>query len=147
MARAVRRSPPPFHFPFPENTMQLSKRIAPALVLALVTGACAMATRTPLTDVPAGTYVLVEPQSNVFNAVTINPSAFALRAGNTTMTGQHWVDREGRINMVDDTGPCAGMPSLWTYTHANNRVTLTLVEDRCTARPTPMPARMVYERR
>lgn len=127
--------------------MQPIGRTAPALMLALAVSACATTTRTPVTDVPLGTYQLVEPASDEYNAVTINERAFAARMGNSTFSGQHWIDSEGRLRMADDTGPCAGQESIWTYQYANNRVTLDLIEDRCAARPTAFPARMVYERR
>lgn len=124
-----------------------SIRIASGLALALVIGACATTSRLPVTDVPTGTYELVEPASDDYNAVTVNENAFAVRIGTMTHTGQHWLDSEGRLHMADDEGPCAGVESIWTYQYANNRVTLDLVEDRCTARTTPFPQRMVYERR
>jgi hypothetical protein len=127
--------------------MRINGRITWAVVLALVTSACATTSRTPVTDVPTGTYVLVEPESDVYNAVTISESAFAVRMGTETHSGQHWIDRDGQLRMTDDAGPCAGQESIWTYQYANNRVTLNLVEDLCTARPTAFPQRMVYERR
>lgn len=121
-------------------------KIAFSLILALVVSACATTSRLPVTDVPAGTYVLVEPASDDFNAVTINESAFSMRMGDMTHSGQHWLDSEGRLHMADDEGPCAGQESIWTYSYTNNRVTLDLVEDRCTARTMTLPERMVYER-
>lgn len=127
--------------------MRITGSIASAVVAGLVIGACAPAVRAPLTDVPAGTYVLVEPESEVYNAVTINERAFNLRVGDDIMTGEHWVDDMGRIHMAEDEGPCAGMASIWTYDYTGNRVTLDLVEDRCPTRPPEFPERMVYERR
>lgn len=127
--------------------MRLIGRIVPTLMLALAVSACATVTRNPVTDVPAGTYVLVEPASEEFNAVAITDLAFAARMGDTTVTGQHWIDDEGRLRMTSDTGPCAGQESIWTYSYANNRVTLDLVEDRCAVRSPAFPERMVYERR
>lgn len=124
--------------------MRLIGRITPALMFALVVTACA--TRMPVTDVPAGTYVLVEPASDTYNAVTISDRAFAARMGNMVHSGQHWLDSDGRIHMADDAGPCAGVESIWTYQYTNNRVTLNLVEDLCTVRPNPFPQRMVYQR-
>ncbi|MGH7444871.1 MAG: hypothetical protein ACREKM_08350 [Longimicrobiales bacterium] len=113
-------------------------------VLALVVSACATTTRMPVTDVPAGTYVLVEPASEEYNAVAINEGAYAVRIGNMTLSGQHWVDADGRLHLVDDTGECAGQESIWTYSYANNRITLDLVEDLCVGRE--IPSHMVYER-
>jgi hypothetical protein len=122
-------------------------KIASSLVLALVVSACATTTRLPVTDVPAGTYVLVEPASDEYNAVTISENAFAVRMGDMTHSGQHWLDSEGRLHMTDDAGPCAGVESIWTYQYSGNRVTLDLVEDLCTERPSAFPERLVYERR
>lgn len=122
-------------------------RTASSLALALLVSACAATTRIPVTDVPAGTYVLVEPASDEYNAVSINEGAFAVRMGTMTHSGQHWLDSEGRLHMADDAGPCAGQESIWTYQYASNRVTLNLVEDLCTARPMAFPQRMVYQRR
>ncbi|CAN5872565.1 hypothetical protein BH23GEM9_BH23GEM9_28960 [soil metagenome] len=127
--------------------MRLIGQFAPALMLAVIANACATTTRAPVTDIPAGTYVLVEPASDVYNAVNINDRAFAGRMGTTTFGGQHWIDRNGRLRMADDAGPCAGQESIWNYQYMSNRVTLTLVEDRCAARATAFPPRMVYERR
>ncbi len=125
--------------------MQCINRMAPAIALVLVS-ACASTARMPVTDVPAGTYVMVEPASGEYNAVTINEGAFAARMGNQTLTGKHWVDRDGVLHMTADTGVCANQESLWTYSYANNRITLDLVEDRCTARSPAFPDRMVYQR-
>jgi len=130
--------------------MRILGKIAPAVlltVLLILSAACAPAMRAPLTDVPLGGYVLVEPESEVYNAVTINERAFSARIGDEIHTGQHWVDSEGRLRMADDAGPCAGQESIWTYSYSNNRVTLNLVEDRCEVRPVPFPERMVYQRR
>ncbi len=126
--------------------MRLIRQFAPALTLALEATACATTSRMPVTDVPAGTYVMVEPASDEYNAVAINENAFALRMGTQTMTGQHWVDSDGRLHITEDSGPCAGQESIWTYTYANNRITMQRVEDMCTARPADFPERMVYER-
>src|SRR5690606_21913664 len=60
-----------------EANMRRFKKLAPSLVLALVVTACASNTRQPLTAVPAGNYVLVEPASDVYNAVGINEWTFA----------------------------------------------------------------------
>jgi hypothetical protein len=127
--------------------MRIIDKIAPAVLVTLAVSACAPAMRAPLTDVPPGGYVLVEPEPEVFNAVTINERAFSARIGDEIHTGQHWVDSEGRLRMTDDAGPCAGQESIWTYSYSNNRVTLDLVEDRCPARSQPFPERMVYQRR
>ncbi|HSJ09233.1 MAG TPA: hypothetical protein VK928_04945, partial [Longimicrobiales bacterium] len=107
--------------------MRSNRRSLPVFLLPLLVAACATTTRLPLTDVPSGTYVLVEPASDVYNAASINQNAFSMRMGDATHTGQHWVDSQGRIHMMDDAGPCAGMESVWTYTYANNRVTLNRV--------------------
>ena len=120
-----------------------STRFLPALLLPLL-AACATTSRLPLTDVPSGTYVLVEPASEEYNAVAITENAFSVRMGDMTHTGKHWLDREGRVHMTDDTGDCAGVESVWTYTYEAPRVTLTKVSDACEGRD--MPARMVYER-
>ena len=122
-------------------------RTAFSLALALVVSACATTTRIPVTDVPSGTYVLVKPASDEYHAVSINEGAFAVRMGNMTHSGQHWLDRDGRLHMADDAGPCAGQESIWTYQYTNNRITLNLVEDLCAARPTAFPQRLVYQRR
>lgn len=127
--------------------MKMIGKIAPALLLAFVTTACATSVRAPVADVPAGNYVMVEPASDVYNAVAINDRAFTVRVGNRVYSGEHWVDSEGRLNMIDDEGPCRDQESIWTYSYSRNRVTLDLVEDRCTVRPTQFPQRMVYERR
>lgn len=127
--------------------MRINGMIAPAMLLALVAAACATTTRAPVEDVPPGNYVLVEPASDVYNAVSINDRAFTARIGEDVFSGEHWVDSEGRLHMTEDTGPCAGVESIWTYNYANNRVTLDLVEDRCDVRTEPFPERMVYERR
>ncbi len=127
--------------------MRIIGNIAPAVLLTLAASACVPATRTPLTDVPHGGYVLVEPEPEVYNAVTINEYAFSARMGDEIVTGRHWVDSDGRLRMTDDEGPCAGEESIWDYSYANNRVTLDLVEDRCTVRSVAFPERMVYQRR
>ncbi|MEX2530887.1 MAG: hypothetical protein WD960_08945 [Gemmatimonadota bacterium] len=120
--------------------------LLPALLLLPVVSACA-ASRAPLTDVPTGEYVLVEPEPQVFNAVRVAPRAFTVRMGDEIHSGEHWVDDGGRLRMADMAGPCQDQESIWNYQYANNRVTLTLVEDRCQARAQPFPQRMVYERR
>lgn len=112
----------------------------------LIVAACATA-RAPVTDVPPGTYELVEPESDVYNAVAITDRAFTVRIGDQVHSGEHWVDDDGRLRMADLSGPCAGEESIWTYSYASNRVTLNLVEDRCNARPEALPQMMVYERR
>lgn len=123
--------------------MRLRRTISLA-TLAVVAVACATTTRLPVTDVPAGTYVLVEPASEEYNAVSINEGAYAVRIGDMTMSGQHWLDSDGRLHLVDDTGDCAGQESIWTYSYANNRITMDLVEDMCVGRE--IPSHMVYER-
>lgn len=119
--------------------------LIPVLLLFFLVGACA--SRAPLTDVPSGVYVLVEPESDVYNAVRVAPRAFTARMGNEIHSGEHWVDGDGRLRMADMAGPCEGQESVWNYQYANNRVTLTLVEDRCRTRNPAFPQRMVYERR
>jgi hypothetical protein len=126
--------------------MRTIVKIAPALLLAAVVSACTTA-RAPLADVPAGNYVMVEPASDVYNAASIHETGYTLRVGDDVWSGQHWVDSQGRLHMVDDEGPCMGQGSIWTYSYTGNRVTLDLIEDRCTARPMTLPERMVYERR
>jgi hypothetical protein len=127
--------------------MRITGSIATAVLCGLVIAACAPAMRAPLTDIPAGTYVLVEPETDVYNAVTINERAFSLRVGETIMTGEHWVDGMGRLHIVENEGPCAGQASVWRYDYTANRVTLELVEDHCPVRPPDFPERMVYQRR
>ena len=127
--------------------MPTIRTLVPALCLSLGALACApAATRAPVTDIPAGTYVLVEPEPDGFYAVTINERAFAVRMDDMTHTGEHWIDAEGRLHMADIGGPCAGQESIWTYSFANNRVSMDLVEDRCAARPMSFPQRWVWER-
>ena len=126
--------------------MRIHARSLALLGSMLLVSACGT-TRQPLNDVPAGTYVLVEPASDVYNAVSINDRSFSVRMGNMVHSGQHWRDANGLLHMADDAGPCAGQESIWNYGVSGRRVTLNLVEDRCTVRPTAMPTRMVYERR
>jgi hypothetical protein len=127
--------------------MRVTRMITSFLALAVLLTACTTAVRRPVTDVPAGTYVQVEPTPEVYSAVAINERAWNARFGDQTLQGQHWIDRDGRLRMADDAGPCAGQESIWTYSYSNNRVTLDLIEDRCATRPNPFPQRMVYERR
>jgi hypothetical protein len=127
------------------SSMRIVGKVAPVILFALVVGACA--TRGPLTDVPHGTYQLVEPEPDVYTAVTIADRAYAVRVGQDIVRGQHWVDNQGRVHIVDDAGRCAGQASIWTYSYSNNRVTINLVEDRCPDRTPAFPQRMVYERR
>jgi hypothetical protein len=116
------------------------------LLLPLFATACATAAaRLPLTDVPPGTYVMVEPASETYNAVTIGANSFSYRNGDETGTGQHWLDSDGRVHIVDDSGECAGQESIWTYQYTGNRISMTKVSDACAGRE--MPATMVYERR
>lgn len=125
--------------------MQAIRKVAFLLSLAMIASACAT-TRAPLPDVPAGTYVLVEPDPDVYNAVAITDRAFTARMGERIESGEHWVS-DGRLHMASYSGPCQGQESIWTYSYSNNRVTLDLVQDRCGARSPPFPQRMVYERR
>lgn len=125
--------------------MRIIGKVAPIILFTVVAGACA--TRGPLADVPLGTYELVEPESEVYNAVAINERSYTVRVGDEIVRGEHWVDSQGRIHLADDAGPCAGQESIWTYSYSNNRVTMNLVEDRCPVRSEEFPQRMVYERR
>lgn len=127
--------------------MKMIGKIAPALLLAFVTTACVASVRAPLADVPAGNYVMVEPASDAYNAVAINERGYTVRAGNQVYGGELWVDSMGQLHMVDNEGACVGQESIWTYSYSGNRVTLDLVEDMCTVRPTTFPDRLVYERR
>jgi hypothetical protein len=127
--------------------MRIIGKAAPALLIALAATACATTVRQPVADVPSGNYVRVEPASDTYHAAAINEWAFTARADDEIFSGKHWVDGDGRVHMALDAGPCAGQESIWTYSYANGRVTLDLVEDQCAARPTPLPERMVYERR
>lgn len=122
-------------------------RMLAALTLVLAAAACATTTRAPLTDVPDGTYVLVDPAPDGYHAVALNDWAFTARVDDDVHTGQHWLDDQGRLHMADDEGPCAGVESIWTYDYTGDRVELTLVEDRCDVRPMAFPDRMIYERR
>lgn len=126
--------------------MKLIGKIAPALLLAFVTTACA-GTRAPLADVPAGNYVMVEPASDMYNAVAINEHGYTVRAGDQVYGGELWVDANGQLHMLDNEGPCVGQESIWTYNYSGNRVTLDLVDDLCTTRSYQFPDRVVYERR
>jgi hypothetical protein len=45
--------------------MRIIGKIAPVVLLTLAASACVPAMRAPLTDVPAGGYVLVEPETEV----------------------------------------------------------------------------------
>lgn len=127
--------------------MKMIGKIAPALLLAFVTTACATNVRAPLADVPAGNYVMVEPASDVYNAVAINERGYTVRTGNQVFGGEHWVDADGQLHLVDNEGPCVGQESIWMYSYSGNRLTLDLVEDMCTVRPNQFPQRVVYERR
>lgn len=125
--------------------MRSARSLLPMLLVPLMLAACATTTRMPVTDVPTGNYVLVEPQQDTYMAVSIGEWAHSLRAGDETWTGQHWLDAEGRLHTVDDTGECAGMEAIWTYQYTGNRLTMDLVSDECPTRE--IPERLVYERR
>lgn len=127
--------------------MKMIGKIAPALLLAFVTTACATSVRAPLADVPAGNYVMVEPASGTYNAVAINERGYTVRSGNQIYGGELWVDSMGQLHMADREGACMGQESIWTYSYSGNRVTLDLVDDMCTVRPNQLPQRVVYERR
>ena len=110
-------------------------RIAPLAMLLAVTAACATTqVRQPLTDVPAGEYLLVEPEPEQYTAVAINEGAYTVRVGDQVWSGTHWVDGQGRAHIVDDAGECAGMESIWTYSYMSNRLTMELVSDACPTR-------------
>lgn len=126
--------------------MRMISKLSPALVLALFVGACATTTRLPVTDVPAGNYVLVEPESDQYVALAINERAYSVRVDDDIMTGTQYVDSEGNLHVVDDDGPCAGMESVWSYSYSGNRLTIERISDACTARDPNMPARQVFER-
>jgi hypothetical protein len=124
--------------------MRMTRTLPLALVLTALTAACATTTRMPVTDIPAGNYVLVEPASDTYTAIAINDMAYSVRMDDDIWTGRHWVDADGQLHVVDDEGSCAGMESVWTYNYSGNRLTLDLVSDACTTRD--QPDRLVYER-
>lgn len=120
-------------------------RIAPLALLFVVAAACATTqVRQPLTDVPAGEYLLVEPEPEQYTAVAINQGAYTVRVGDQVWSGKHWVDGQGRVHLVDDTGECAGMESIWTYSYSMNRISMELVSDACATRDLNSP--QVWER-
>jgi hypothetical protein len=118
-------------------------RFAPFAVVALVAACATAPTREPVTTVPAGTYLQVDPEPEAYTAVAINEGAFTVRVGDEVWSGQHWLDGQGRYHMADDTGPCAGMESIWTYDFQGTRVTMDLVSDECATRE--FPATVVFE--
>lgn len=110
-----------------------------------VMSACAIApVRAPVTFAPAGTYVQVQPEAAEYTAVATTDTGWAARIGDQVITGAHWVDNQGLYYRTDETGPCAGMTSVWRYDVQGNRVTLNLVSDECTARD--LASTYVYER-
>lgn len=127
--------------------MRMIRKLSPALVLALVVGACATTTRLPVTDVPSGNYVLVEPASDQYVALALNERAHTVRVDDDIMTGTHYVDSAGNLHIIDDDGACAGMESVWSYSYSGNRLTVERISDACTARDPNIPARQVFERR
>jgi hypothetical protein len=126
--------------------MHRTGRIGFVVAFTLLMGACATTVRNPIEDVPPGEYVMVEPESDVYTAVALNETAFTVRMDDAIHSGQHWVDADGRIHMVNDAGPCADVESIWTYDYSGDRFTLNLVEDQCQVRPQPFPDQVVYER-
>lgn len=118
-------------------------RLAPFAVAVLVAACATTPVRQPVTTVPAGTYLMVEPEPEQYTAVSINEGAYTVRVGDQVWSGQHWLDGQGRYHMVDDTGQCAGMESIWTYDYQGSRVTMDLVSDECATRE--LPSTQVYE--
>ncbi len=127
--------------------MRLIARIAPAALLLTIAACATTAERLPITDVPAGNYVMVEPASDTYQAVSITDRAYMMRAGDQLMGGEMWVDAAGDLHLLATDGPCLGQESLWRYDYEGRRITLDLVEDMCTARMNALPDRIVYERR
>lgn len=121
-------------------------RIAPLALILFVAAACATSVRAPVDTVRPGTYHLVEPTPDEYTVVAINEGAFSVRVGDRTWTGQHWLDGDGRYHMVDDSGECAGLQSVWDYQVTGDRVTLNLIRDECPTREFAAQ-RLVYERR
>ncbi|NIR38426.1 MAG: hypothetical protein GWN71_01540, partial [Gammaproteobacteria bacterium] len=113
--------------------MRITRFIPLALLLTVVT-ACATTVRAPVDTVPAGNYLLVDPEPAEYTAVAVNQGAYTVRVGDQVWSGKHWLDGDGRYHMVDDTGPCAGMESVWTYEMMGNQITMNLVSDACTTR-------------
>lgn len=115
----------------------------PVFLLLTLTACATVPERRPITDVPLGTYVMVEPAPQVYNAVTINENAWSLRNGDEVFTGTHWLDSDGMLHIVENEGPCAGMDSVYRYSYADHRLTVDRVSDACTERGAP--EHMVYQ--
>ena len=125
--------------------MRVTRPMLTTMMVVPILAACATTPQhLPVTDVPPGNYVLVEPESDVYTAVAINENAHTVRMGDQTITGQHWLDAEGRLHIVPDTGECAGMESVWTYSVSGNRITMDQVSSECTVEG--MPTHEVWER-
>lgn len=112
--------------------------------LALMTACATAPARAPVTFAPEGTYIQVQPEAPEYTAVAVTSSGWASRVGTQTVTGEHWM-ADGLYYRVDDTGPCAGMTSVWRYDVQGDRVTLNLVSDECETRD--FASTYVYERR
>ncbi len=95
--------------------MRWTTRMVPLVFLIL--GATACASRAPVTDVPTGIYVLVEPEVEEYNAVAVAQRAFTVREGSQVYSGEHWVDGARRLRMAIYSGPCAGEESIWDYNY------------------------------
>lgn len=111
----------------------------------LIVSACATGSaRSPVTFALPGTYVQVEPAPEQYTAVATTEDAYTIRTGTQVVEGEHWVDPQGAYHMVDTSGPCAGMESVWEPEVEGDRVMLTLISDECAARD--FPQRLVFER-
>lgn len=121
-------------------------RFIPLLVLLPFT-ACASRgpAQYPLTDVPLGTYQLVDPEPEAYTAVALNDRAWAVRAGDQVFTGTLYVDQAGLLHVIDDQGPCAGLGAVWEYELTGARLVMDLVSDECENRD--VPHHWVWERR
>ena len=115
----------------------------PVFTLLLLTACATVPERRPISDVPLGTYVLVDPAPPEYNAVTINENAWSLRSGDEVVNGTHWIDSDDMLHIVSNDGPCGGMDSVYRYSYENHRLTLDRVSDACGNRDAP--AHMVYE--
>lgn len=114
--------------------MRIPSLAAVGLPLLLAAACATTPVRSPVTFAPQGTYIQVQPEPSAYTAVSLTDRAYNARVGNDLIPGEHWVDDEGFYYRVDNTGPCAGMESVWTYDVSGDRVTLNLVSDQCRAR-------------